>query len=347
MKPGEVWATRNDGAVLIYDRDDKYGRALGHIKTKTKTYSQRPVMALMVRGGWTVKPITAAGDSWRWQLRDSDGRWIEMGSEVKWLAKGRWKFGIVVGSPAPGVATVEEVLTAIRRDIPSARLEVVRDAADLINRVYASRDEKGRVDWRALALGEPVPPTETLAETLPEIPKIPEEIVAEDLKPGDVYTRAHDKTRIRVTSVDLSDPDYVNLHGITLSSTAGTEGTWTMQTIKRSARLLYEGNQGPQDFDRDVLGPVKVRLDALKAKYPDGMAAAIAAALRPVPEPEPQMSNRLKELGRDVEVVRWMYEEAAARDRLRELEHERTLTGYRDAGFWARAALQPSRRQDS
>jgi hypothetical protein len=336
MRPGEVWATRNDGAVLIYDRDDEYGRALGHIKTKTKTYSQRPVMALMVRGGWTVKPIpiTAAGDSWRWQLRDAEGRWIEMGSEVKWLAKGRWKFGIVVGSPAPGVATVEEALTAIRRDIPSARLEVVRDAADLINRVYAARDEKGHVDWRSLALDAPMAVAE--AEPLPEIPKIPEEIFAEDLKPGDVYVRDHDKTRIRVTSVDLSDEGYVNANGIILSGpTAGTEGTWTMQTIKRGVLLRYEGNQEPQDFDRDVLAPVKIKLDALKAKYSDGMAAAIAAALTPplTTESEPQMSNRLKELGRDVEVVRWMYAEAAARDRLRELRDEGSER-YLDADYW-------------
>lgn len=46
------------------------------------------------------------GDSWRWQLRDSEGQWVKMGSKVKWLARGKWLHGTVVGSTEPGYATI-------------------------------------------------------------------------------------------------------------------------------------------------------------------------------------------------------------------------------------------------
>ena len=54
--------------------------------------------------------ITAAGggQSWRWQLRDKNGQWIEMGAKVKWFANGMARNGIVMGSPKEGEAEVEE-----------------------------------------------------------------------------------------------------------------------------------------------------------------------------------------------------------------------------------------------
>ena len=52
--------------------------------------------------------LLAAGGSWRWQLRDSKGQWVEMGSEVKWLSQGVMRSGRVTGSPSPGVATVQD-----------------------------------------------------------------------------------------------------------------------------------------------------------------------------------------------------------------------------------------------
>jgi hypothetical protein len=63
-----------------------------------------------------------------------------MGSEVKWLAKGLYKRGVVIGSPSPGIAKVREHLTALTRDIPSNRLEVVESAKNVLERAI----EEGR-----------------------------------------------------------------------------------------------------------------------------------------------------------------------------------------------------------
>ena len=127
MKSGDVIAVRNDGATLLYDADDEYGRPLGRIRQGRKTYEVRPMMALLAKGGWepAEEPVTAAGQSWRWQLRDAEGQWLEMGSEVRWLSQGRWLNGRVIGSPSPGIATIEESGTKNLRDLPAARLEVL------------------------------------------------------------------------------------------------------------------------------------------------------------------------------------------------------------------------------
>jgi hypothetical protein len=414
------------------------------------------------------RAILAAGDSWRWQLRDKNGKWIEMGSEVKWLARGRWLHGTVIGSPSPGIATVEELLTKIQRDIPSARLEVVNRAFALLEQVEQARDEKGRVDWRALDLSAPAavplppevtetpkarirgmhqPPEDSVtlddlanpeigtfpndvyvnpqyymhtagmtekyerdslrvirqargkpnqqvkiyravpdtvteiepgdwvslsrayaeqhagdepgwhiltatvpANTLrnggndliewgwfppeapeipeppePEAPKIPERVEvppeARDLKPGDVIRR-YDDALVRVLSIDDRDDDYTEFTGVILSGP--TAGTVTETSIKNGLPVQYQGSPPLQDFDQDVIAPARARLDALKAKYPDGMAAAIEQALSPPLQTAtmPEMSDRLKELGRDVEVVRWMFDEQSEKDHLRELEFE-------------------------
>ena len=55
-----------------------------------------------------VARLVASGQSWRWQLRDSDGQWIDMGSRVKWLAQGLKHTGVLIGSPSPGIATVRD-----------------------------------------------------------------------------------------------------------------------------------------------------------------------------------------------------------------------------------------------
>lgn len=68
-------------------------------------------------------PVTAAANqSWRWQLRDKDGQWIEMGSKVKWLNKGVWRYGKIVGSPKSGTATVEDNETHQRVSLTTNRL---------------------------------------------------------------------------------------------------------------------------------------------------------------------------------------------------------------------------------
>ena len=52
--------------------------------------------------------FAGATDSWKWQLRDRLGKWIEMGSHVKWLANGLSRTGVVLDSPRAGFATVDE-----------------------------------------------------------------------------------------------------------------------------------------------------------------------------------------------------------------------------------------------
>lgn len=80
-------------------------------------------------------PVTAAGDSWRWQLRDSKGQWIEMGSEVVYLVRGLAHTGTIVGSPKEGSATVEDSETHKRTTLPASSLTVLsvpgRSAADI------------------------------------------------------------------------------------------------------------------------------------------------------------------------------------------------------------------------
>ena len=68
----------------------------------------------------------------------------------------------------------------------------------------------------------------------------------------------------------------MEINGIIL--TGPTAGGRTETSMKKSLSLLRQSAE-PQDFDRDVLAPVRERLDALKAKYPDGLAAAIDVAL--------------------------------------------------------------------
>jgi hypothetical protein len=76
----------------------------------------------------TVTITAAGGQSWKWQLRDRLGQWIEMGSTVKWLANGLSRSGKIVGSPKEGVATVEEDKTKRRIDVPASRLTAVDSA---------------------------------------------------------------------------------------------------------------------------------------------------------------------------------------------------------------------------
>jgi hypothetical protein len=47
-----------------------------------------------------------AGEAWRWQLRDAEGRWVKMGDEVKWVNRGKWQRGIIIGSPKPDTVEV-------------------------------------------------------------------------------------------------------------------------------------------------------------------------------------------------------------------------------------------------
>jgi hypothetical protein len=59
-----------------------------------------------------------------------------MGSEVRYLVRGLYRQGIVIGSPSPGMADVHEHITELVRTIPSSRLEVVKSAAAVVERTF-------------------------------------------------------------------------------------------------------------------------------------------------------------------------------------------------------------------
>lgn len=52
--------------------------------------------------------VASGGQSWKWQLRDKNGRWIRMNSTVQWTERGQQRRGTVVGSPKEGQATVRD-----------------------------------------------------------------------------------------------------------------------------------------------------------------------------------------------------------------------------------------------
>lgn len=62
------------------------------------------------------------GGSWKWQLRDSGGQWIDMNLSVQFTDRGRVTSGKVVGSPRAGVALVERDDNGRRIELPSSNL---------------------------------------------------------------------------------------------------------------------------------------------------------------------------------------------------------------------------------
>ena len=53
-----------------------------------------------------AKPTPGGRESWKWQLRDKNGRWLQLGSEVSFSHQGSTLTGIVIGSPGPGQAII-------------------------------------------------------------------------------------------------------------------------------------------------------------------------------------------------------------------------------------------------
>lgn len=79
------------------------------------------------------EPVTAGiqgkGPGWRWQLRDSAGRWINMGLEVEFSLNGQWRHGRVIGSPKEGVVTVRPRFGGADVDVPSGSVSARYGAA--------------------------------------------------------------------------------------------------------------------------------------------------------------------------------------------------------------------------
>ena len=115
--------------------------------------------------------ITAAGTgNWKWQLRDRNGQWIDMGALVKWMANGQAREGKITGSPQEGMAEVEESKTKRRLRIASNRLTVLAGkVGEKIDARTGSRDDKGSLDIGAIVNrkkgGSSQPEPDTVPET--------------------------------------------------------------------------------------------------------------------------------------------------------------------------------------
>jgi hypothetical protein len=110
-------------------------------------------------------------DAWKWQLRDRLGQWMNMDSEVRWLSSGQSRQGHIVGSPSPGVATVEENggLNVVRRvNVPTSRLTAIT-----------------------------LPPGKTRPPTKPDVPEIPESLASlNDKRVQDLYWATRDNPSV-------------------------------------------------------------------------------------------------------------------------------------------------------
>jgi hypothetical protein len=139
-----VVAAGSEPAPIELDRDgeeDWIKTLAWDLSTDPKDFTQAELLKLSTLPAWKaappqikaalrqgrgyLPPVTAAGNSWRWQLRDSKGQWIEMHSEVKWLANGVLRSGRVTGSPSPGVATVRDA-DGNEHDLSSNRLTALK-----------------------------------------------------------------------------------------------------------------------------------------------------------------------------------------------------------------------------
>lgn len=126
-----------------------------------------------------IEALTAAGgQSWRWQLRDRNGRWIEMGAKVKWFAQGLARTGLVVGSPQPGEAEVEESSSKRRLRIAANRLTVLANKAETaITSRKGGREEGGALNLNAVVgrrrqqKAAPSTGSQPEPDTVPDVPE--------------------------------------------------------------------------------------------------------------------------------------------------------------------------------
>lgn len=71
----------------------------------------------------TVSVTAAGGQSWRWQLRDRNGKWIKMNTSVEWTERGQKHRGKVIGSSKEGQATVRDE-SGKEHHLPASSLSV-------------------------------------------------------------------------------------------------------------------------------------------------------------------------------------------------------------------------------
>lgn len=116
------------------------------------------------------------GTSWKWQLRDRLGQWMDMDSEVRWMARGKMHQGHVVGSPEDGLATIKEA-GGRKVNIPTDRLTAI-----------------------TLPAGDVAPQITKKAAAAPAAPKIPKDFASlSDQQITDLYWAARDHPDVPLT----------------------------------------------------------------------------------------------------------------------------------------------------
>jgi hypothetical protein len=137
----------------------------------------------------------AKHESWKHQLRDRLGQWIDMGSGVRWYASGKAKQGTVVDSPDAKTAIVEEA-GGNRLRIAASRLTAAFEAPSG-SWVHSAPDDPTELIVRArkahrIALAVP----EAEAKKVVSAPVIPKNLSAlTDQRLEELYwaTRDHPK----------------------------------------------------------------------------------------------------------------------------------------------------------
>lgn len=224
--------------------------------------------------------LTAAGQSWRWQLRDKNGQWIEMGAKVKWMANGLSRLGTVVGSHKEGEADVEESKTKRRLRVAANRLTVLANDAELaVDKRTGGSNDRGSVlvGLRTGSQPEPdtVPDPKAEINIAPDLPPARLDGSSEEPKPG-----ANERMRKffgRSRNKDGSRrPGRTEAEGAT-----GTEEDpiYVGSDVDKAVDLLVKGKNIRMDESRSVttvvqqLGPALTKADAdIRAKYniPEG-----------------------------------------------------------------------------
>ena len=233
--------------------------------------------AMAVRISQREAGVTAAGggQSWRWQLRDKNGQWIEMGAKVKWFANGLARHGVVIGSPKEGEAEVEESETKRHLRIAARRLAVIANTAGEKVRTL-KRDEKGSVTIPAKQGSQPEPdtvaaPKGTIAsDTELDLPPAKPNGSSDEPRPGanSLMKKFFGRSR---------NPDGSRRHGRTVEQGAkGTEDDpiYVGNDVNQAVELLVQGKSIRMSESPTVamvvqkLGPALEQAEKdIKAKY--------------------------------------------------------------------------------
>lgn len=221
--------------------------------------------------------LTAAGQSWRWQLRDRNGQWIEMGAKVKWMANGLARMGLVVGSPREGQAEVEESQTRRRLRLAANRLTVVANKIETM-----PRNDRGSIDVKALVprkrSSQPEPDTVPEPRALGEPKRLP------PARPGETTDEPRTGARARMWRfLGLSrNPDGSRREGRPDGKGTVDDPIYVGDDVEKAVDLIVKGKHVRMNESKSVstvveqLGPAlrQAELD-IRTRYniPEGKVA--------------------------------------------------------------------------